>query len=185
MWKEHRTFALNKLRSFGFGKRDFESRIVEEVEELLNLLRNTDGAAVDLNETINMSISNNILSIIMGQRYEYNDSKFRYFINLLAENFKKLELAGPMTFCPTIFTKVPIPGLSKAEMLKTRQFYRDAINEHKTNFDENNIRDFIDAFLQEIKNSDGKTTTFTGNVACYRKVTNPIQKELKWNRFNL
>jgi hypothetical protein len=41
-WKHQRTFALSKLRDFGFGKRSFESSIMEEIKIFLDLLNVTE-----------------------------------------------------------------------------------------------------------------------------------------------
>ncbi|VDI80749.1 cytochrome P450, family 2, subfamily J [Mytilus galloprovincialis] len=166
LWKEHRTFALNKLKSFGFGKRNFESRIIEEVEVFLDSLKGFKENPVDLRDIINISISNNVMSIVIGRRFDYDDPKFKYYIDLLGHNFRNLEVAGVLAFLPEIFTKIPGDpfGAHKLDDLsaKTREFYINEVKEHKEHFDDNNINDFIDAFIKEMRErKDEEDTTFT------------------------
>lgn len=165
-WRQQRTFAHLKLRDFGFGRRSFESRISEEVDIFLKYLDDLKGKPFDVSEKLNISISNNVMSIIIGRRFDYDDPKFKYFIGLLTANFKNAALAGPLYFFP-ILAKLPGDMFGAKKIVdisvKLRQFYRDEIAEHKASFDENNIRDFTDAYLKEIAlHKNEKDTTFTG-----------------------
>jgi cytochrome P450 family 2 subfamily U polypeptide 1 len=46
---------------------------------------------------------------------------------------------------------------------KTINFFRDEIEEHKINYDDNSIKDFIDVYLKEIKNKENNTNNqYTG-----------------------
>lgn len=155
------------MKSFGFGKRNFESRILEEVEVFLDSLKGFKEKPVDLRDIINISISNNVMSIVIGRRFDYDDPKFKYYIDLLGHNFRNLEVAGVLAFLPEIFTKIPGDpfGAHKLDDLiaKTREFYINEVKEHKEHFDDNNINDFIDAFIKEMRErKDEEDTTFTG-----------------------
>ncbi|XP_076087525.1 cytochrome P450 2E1-like [Mytilus galloprovincialis] len=164
-WRQQRTFAHLKLRDFGFGRRSFESSISEEVDIFLKYLEDLKGKPFDVSEKLNISVSNNVMSIIIGRRFDYDDPKFKYFIGLLTANFKNAALAGPLYFFP-ILAKLPGDMFGAKKIVdisvKLRQFYRDEIAEHKASFDENNIRDFTDAYLKEIAlHKNEKDTTFT------------------------
>lgn len=164
-WKQHRTFALNKLKSFGFGKKSFESRITEELEMLLASIKEQDGTTLDLNNLINISVSNNIMSIVIGRRFEYDDPRFQYFVELQADNFRNLELAGPLTFLPFL-AKLPGDPFGTTQLnkliQKSKEFHKEEVEQHKKDFDENNIHDFIDAFLKEMKiRENDENNTFT------------------------
>ena len=37
-WKHTRTFSLNSLRDFGFGRRSLEGKVLEEVEHYLQVM---------------------------------------------------------------------------------------------------------------------------------------------------
>jgi cytochrome P450 family 2 subfamily U polypeptide 1 len=165
-WKEHRTFALNKLRSFGFGKRSFESRIVEELEIFLDSITSHNGNPIDLTDYISMSISNNIMSIVVGRRYDYDDPRFKYYVEMQNKNFSSMEMAGPLTFLP-ILAKLPGDPFETKKLnklvLENREFHKEEIDQHKKDFDEDNINCFIDAFIKEKNNREHDTSsTFTG-----------------------
>ncbi len=43
---------------------------------------------------------------------------------------------------------------------QTQQLMKEIVEEHKQSYDENNMRDFIDVYLREMK--DGEAPEFTG-----------------------
>jgi hypothetical protein len=52
-----------------------------------------------------------------------------------------------------------------------REWFQRQIDAHKTNLDENNIQDFIDAFMIEIRTvEDDSNSQFTGNRYLKRNV---------------
>jgi cytochrome P450 family 2 subfamily U polypeptide 1 len=64
------------LRGFGFGKRSFESRIMEEIEAFLELLSSYKREPFDLTGILNTSMANNVMSITIGRRFDYDDPDF-------------------------------------------------------------------------------------------------------------
>ncbi|KAJ8297557.1 hypothetical protein KUTeg_024088 [Tegillarca granosa] len=87
LWKDHRTFALTTLRSFGFGKRNLESKVMDEVNRLLKAFEDTGGTPYDITHVLHTSIANIVNSIVFGQ-------------GIFQENFKAAGVAGPLTFLP-------------------------------------------------------------------------------------
>jgi hypothetical protein len=67
VWKHQRTFTISKLRDFGFGKRSFESSIMEEIEMFMNLMESYKGAPFD--------IANIILSYFMATSFSGGRSR--------------------------------------------------------------------------------------------------------------
>ena len=45
---------------------------------------------------------------------------------------------------------------------QTQQLMKEIVEEHKQSYDENNMRDFIDVYLREMK--DGEAPEFTGKI---------------------
>ncbi|CAG2253589.1 unnamed protein product [Mytilus edulis] len=164
-WKHHRTFALSKLRDFGFGKRSFESNIHEELEIFLNELEKYDEQAFDISEIIHTSMSNIVMAITLGRRFDYKDPEFSYFVQLLNENFNNAAVLGPVNFIP-ILEKLPIDIFGAKQMSKNAErcnaFLQNEINEHEKTLDENNIRDFIDAYLVELRQERDTDNYFSG-----------------------
>jgi hypothetical protein len=167
VWKHQRTFTISKLRDFGFGKRSFESSIMEEIEMFMNLMESYKGAPFDIANIIQTSMSNNVMSITVGRRFDYNDEKFTNFVNLINENFKSPAFRGPLNFLPFLGK---LPGdLFGAKQLEANanklfDFFRNEMDEHEQTLDENNIRDFIDVYLLQIKQeaNTGGNKIYTG-----------------------
>ncbi|XP_063420227.1 cytochrome P450 2C31-like [Mytilus trossulus] len=156
-WKQQRAFAVSKLRDFGFGKRSFESSVSEEVEQLCNLVNSFNGKSFDISGIIHTSISNNVMSITVGRRFDYDDPKFQQFVYLLNENAKNSALVGPLNFAPFL-RKIPGDPFGAKQISnnvrETFKFFRTEINEHEKTLDTDNLRDFIDIYLKEIKNQE-------------------------------
>ena len=90
IWKEQRKTSLEILRELGMGKNLLADKIQEEVTHYIRALEDLEGAPVDLSKLTRVSVSNNICSIVFGQRFEYDDSGFRDCLNAMDQLFKIL-----------------------------------------------------------------------------------------------
>ena len=90
IWKEQRKTSLEILRKLGMGKNFLADKIQEEVAHYIQAIEDLEGAPVDLFKLTQVSMSNNICSIIFGQRFEYDDSDFRGYLNAVDQIFKIL-----------------------------------------------------------------------------------------------
>ncbi|XP_052081635.1 cytochrome P450 2D4-like isoform X1 [Mytilus californianus] len=189
-WKQQRKFALSKLRDFGFGKRSYEPKVVEEIEIFLKYIEDFNGKPFDFLETVNISVSNNVMSIVVGHRFDYNDPRFKYFIGLQQETFKDAAFSGPVNFIP-LLAKIPGDAFRVKKIAKTVgknvQLFKDEVQEHKATYDEDDIRDFSDAFLKEIAlHKHEKDTIFTENQLVwligdfFAAGTETVSTAIKW-----
>ncbi|TFK08614.1 immunoglobulin superfamily member 2 [Platysternon megacephalum] len=90
-WKVMRRFTLTTLRDFGMGKRAIEDRIVEEYGFLMKDIESHKGKPFDITTIMNAAVSNIIVSILLGERFDYKNPTFLKLLNLLSENIR---LAG-------------------------------------------------------------------------------------------
>lgn len=185
-WKEQRTFALITMRKFGFGRRCLQSQVMEEVDCLMEEFEKYEGRPFDIQEQLKISISNVICSLLFGKRFDYEDAKFKRLLSMFKSILNALNLSAPAFFFPqlTRFT-----GFNKAlPVIKAlTDFVGEIVEEHRQNFDENNINDYIDAYLAEQKRRTGEiNTTFTdeqlaGSVRDFFTAgTQPTSLTLTW-----
>ncbi|XP_002120711.5 cytochrome P450 2U1-like [Ciona intestinalis] len=154
-WKVQRRFRLTTLRGFGVGKRGMEDRIVEEIAYLNDAIRSHNGKAFDIAELMANGVSNNISSIVMGQRMDYDDEIFK----ILSKKAPNSDASGKITklvmYMPFIRNFLILFFNKAKEMKKINTSIREAIvnwvSQHKSTYDEHNVRDFIDAFIGEQK----------------------------------
>uniref|UniRef100_A0A669QQP6 Cytochrome P450 family 2 subfamily B member 6 n=1 Tax=Phasianus colchicus TaxID=9054 RepID=A0A669QQP6_PHACC len=90
-WKVMRRFTLTTLRDFGMGKRAIEDRIVEEYGYLIDSIGSQEGKPFDASKIINAAVANIIVSILLGKRFDYKDSRFIRLQHLTNESMR---LAG-------------------------------------------------------------------------------------------
>ncbi|KAK3086583.1 hypothetical protein FSP39_020630 [Pinctada imbricata] len=166
LWKEHRSFALKTLRSFGFGKRSLENQILEEIEIFSKEIVKMNGKPFDPRESLSVAISNIICSIVFGRRFEHTDERLHLILGLVNENFSKNNRFRTLGNMMPWVRHLPgdITGMKQRieNVKKIKKFLREQIQSHKQSFDGDNIRDFIDAYLAEQNHQmDNSDSTFT------------------------
>lgn len=72
IWKDQRRFSLKTLKNLGFGKKEFDSRISEEVEYLSHKIDDYNQKPLLAKSLIGPSVSNVISLIVFGQRYNFD-----------------------------------------------------------------------------------------------------------------
>nr|XP_018918263.1 PREDICTED: cytochrome P450 18a1 [Bemisia tabaci] len=168
LWKNQRKFLHSHLRSFGMtcmgkGKQNMQLRIMREVNVFLRNLCRSEGNPLDLNSPLALSASNVICSIIMNIRFHLNDPRFQRYTHLIEEGFKLF--GGVMQYVNFIPILGYLPGQQKtkqkieANRAEMAQFFEEIVQEHRKTFDNGNIRDVVDAYLQEIEvaEEEGRT----------------------------
>ncbi|XP_077133888.1 cytochrome P450 2D15-like isoform X2 [Ranitomeya variabilis] len=117
---------------------------------------------------INNAVSNVICSIVFGDRFEYNDEKFKRLLSLLNATLKT-----ESGLLAQILNEIPflnhIPWLADYVVepeFELLAFLKEMIVEHQKTWDPSYNRDFIDAYLEEMKKvkEDGSTSFHEGNL---------------------
>ncbi|XP_052093364.1 cytochrome P450 2C20-like [Mytilus californianus] len=162
-WKGQRTFALAALRAFGFGKRSMETKILEENKNFIEILEKENGKPMGLAGLINRSVSNVICSITVGKTFSYDDEGFTQAVNLVGEEISNpyAPLVDMLPFLQYVPGDMFLINRSFKNKAILEQAVKEEIEEHKQTLDENDARDFIDAFLlEEMKHKEEEGTDF-------------------------
>ncbi|XP_064650984.1 cytochrome P450 2C3-like isoform X1 [Lineus longissimus] len=167
LWKEHRRLSLSVLRDMGMGKMAAEEKIEEEIHQLIDEIGKKGGRSFEIGPLLTMATANIILATLVGQRYDYEDPEFLYFVTRFKENLALLPNESLLSIFPSLRH---IPGdlfnyaTIKKNIRSAQGFAVKHINEHKKRFDPDNIADFLDAYIAEKEKQDKKdpNNTFTG-----------------------
>ncbi|KAM7324686.1 hypothetical protein ACRRTK_016991 [Alexandromys fortis] len=126
------------------------------------LVFNENGQPFDPHFKIKNAVSNIICSITFGERFEYHDSQFQELLRLLD---KTIYLSfSKMIRLYNIFPWIMkhLPGSHQTALASWRQlksYISDIVENHHRDWNPDEPRDFIDAFLTEMTKHPDKTTT--------------------------
>ncbi|XP_069584344.1 cytochrome P450 2K6-like isoform X2 [Ranitomeya imitator] len=102
-WKVMRRFTLSTLRDFGMGKQAIENKISEESDFLVTKFRSYKGEPFDNILIINAAVANIIVSILLSNRFDYEDPTLLKLLKIVNENIQLLGTQKAM--------EKPNPGL--------------------------------------------------------------------------
>ena len=151
-WVAEKKFVLNALRQFGFGSSALEEKITEEIETLLDEYRASSRRQLPLDPRKHMpkTMANLIFSILINERYDYDDKKLAEKLRLIAQWQERVGEANMLDFFPWLryFPWKPLQKLKQARN-DIVPMYRKHVLEHKDTFDSSLCRDVIDVYLKE------------------------------------
>ncbi|XP_048253649.1 cytochrome P450 2D14-like [Haliotis rufescens] len=155
LWREQRRFALNTLREFGAGRNIMEDKIHEEISQFLEAFETERGQGFDCTRLVHNAVSNVICSTVFGKRFEYTDPRFIKILKALEEYFAILGVAGVANVLP--FLRF-LPGdlFKFKKMMRSidtiiSQLVDPMIKEHLQKHDDDNVDDFIHAYIKEMR----------------------------------
>ncbi|XP_078323096.1 cytochrome P450 2C29-like [Crassostrea virginica] len=155
-WKINRTSTLSLLRKFGFGKKSFEENIMKEVEIIINIFKQKAGKPVRAitSDFMTVSLANIICDVTLGKRFDWNDKDFLTILDSIHITASNANTLGLLTVFPFL-AKLPGDPFRGQESLKQNLILERSVSksvqEHLQTYDETHIRDFIDAYVREIK----------------------------------
>uniref|UniRef100_A0A0B7BIS2 Cytochrome P450 n=1 Tax=Arion vulgaris TaxID=1028688 RepID=A0A0B7BIS2_9EUPU len=152
-WKEQRSVSLSILRTFGMGKNLLAEKIHDEVGNYINYLSSLKGKVTDIRMITNISTSNIICSILLGQRFEYDNKKFQNLMHILGCIVTDQQNVSLLNFVPWLGK---IPGdffMAKKVTSNVRtiiDMMETLIESKKRNIeDSSEVCNLIDAYINE------------------------------------
>ena len=160
--------VLEILREFGLGKNILAEKIQEEVAEYLRGMESEGGTPFNPSCLTHHSVANVICSVVFGRRFEHGDPFFLKCMAALESNMK--DVGGDTT----ILNFVPILRFLPGDLFHLKRvdrnavvvdaFCKDMYDEHVKDYDEDSVKDFIHAYVREMKKKEalGEATTLDG-----------------------
>ncbi|XP_063173358.1 cytochrome P450 2K1-like [Candoia aspera] len=159
-WKVMRRFTLATLRDYGMGRRTIEDKIIEECGVLAKTIETYAGKPFEITTIMTAAVSNIIVSILFGKRYDYEDATFLRLLKLINENIRISGSSDMLLY--NMFPRLGFLLGSHKRRLNNRKEFHDFIQatfiEHLKDLDENDQRSFIDSFLVRQREENKKTT---------------------------
>ncbi|XP_073498502.1 cytochrome P450 2A13-like [Phyllobates terribilis] len=158
-WKQLRRFSLSNLRRFGMGTKSLEERVQEEARYLTEEIKKTRGNPFDPAHVLTSAVCNVLCSVVFGDRFDYQDVKFRTIYTLLKELTLLMSTSWGMflNLFPNIVSRISGPHQTIFTNLeKLRDFISKSLENHKVTLDPNCPHGFLDSFLikmEEEKNN--------------------------------
>lgn len=171
-WKEQRKFAHSILQEFGFGKSSFEAKILEEVKCFTEVQSIKNGDPVNIRESLHASVSNVLFSTLCGKHYQYDDEVYQELLHRLDKLFRiGVQVSVTLSVAPCLEY---LPGdlfnikWMKGNVKRFNDYFSELYEEHKTTFNPNDCRDFIDHFIKEMEAKESEpNTNFTLKQLCF------------------
>ncbi|CAI5639976.1 unnamed protein product [Oreochromis niloticus] len=154
LWKKQRKFANTHLRYFGEGQKSLEKYIEVECNFLCEAFKEEQGRPFNPHYIMTNAVGNIISSVVFGHRFEYTDPSFRKILEL---DNDALLLAGSAQAqlydaFPGLMKYLPGPHQTvHANYREIMTFLNREIEKHQEEWNPDDPRDFIDAYLSEME----------------------------------
>ncbi|XP_071141978.1 cytochrome P450 2H2-like [Mytilus edulis] len=170
-WVDLRRFTMVALKDFGVGKKSLEEKIQEEARFLVELFSRQNKKPFDVSKAFSKATSNIISSITFGSRFDFNDPVFNRLlgnIDYLFKNNAAAENMIPLPFYLNPFSKIPTLIKNRKEV---QDYIRSRIDDERRSFDPNNVRHFLDLYLQQ----EGKSNSKISGKLVFMSISKHIQ----------
>ncbi|XP_039261731.2 cytochrome P450 2B1-like [Styela clava] len=165
-WKSQKKFAVACLRELGVGKKRLEDLILAEVNYLAEDIESRGRKAFNSQKLFVKATGNIVCELLLGSRMPYNNETYCRLVDCLDTTFFK------KTTTPSVLALIVAPivrflpgfrdvyGSFCKDLDKTFEILHELLENHKNNFDDADIRDFVDTFLNQMKSKSNKDPVF-------------------------
>ena len=163
-WKVQSKFAQTQFKKLGAGRDRMEKYIQDEVDDLAAELEAKSGHGsqpVEIGFELNVAIVNVMWALLTGERKQHSDPMLLGLLKAVNRCIELATTSGILLFMPFLVKFLPecLFGITEMRKLmkKTFAYLKEVIAQHKLNAStdpDEEPKDFIDAFLQEMKKED-------------------------------
>ena len=171
---EQRGFTHRGLRQIGgFGTRSMEAIILKQMQELLKRLEPHAEARIPIATyaLFNVAVVNVIWGITAGEPFDHDDQKLQHVSRLLIDGFSEVSMLSLVSIFLPWLRIFPDRLTGQADLENHYKpivaFMKPYIEEHWQTHTPGQPRDFIDAYIDEIKNTTDPTSSFHQSRAAY------------------
>ncbi|XP_023218067.1 cytochrome P450 2J6-like [Centruroides sculpturatus] len=156
IYKREKRLSMKILHKLAFENKFLESVIQEEIFNLMKDFQKLEGKPCDIRYLLKRSTSNNISSLLFGQRLDYDDHRSRIMLES-TELFDSCNFYGdPSVFFPFLKPLVYLftdyeRRLLWSDMMES--VLRKEVDERNQRLNENHVIDYMNAYLSEVKTS--------------------------------
>ncbi|XP_076034768.1 cytochrome P450 18a1 [Oratosquilla oratoria] len=157
MWKSQRRFLHDRfkalgVKNFGTGREQMETKIMGEVENIIQLLASEKERPVDIDCLLTNASSNVICSMLMSMRFSHTSPLFLRYMKLQEEGFRLFMASDIACYIPGVkyfpFFKKCFSQL-KSNHGESQDILKNIIQVRRETFDPSTVRDILDAYLLE------------------------------------
>lgn len=154
------------MRRSGYGRQAMEQQVQYQLNELLDVIDEQNGKPIWPGKLFPSSVLNVLWTFIAGKKISRTDYRLEYLLDLMQKRSLAFDMSGgwlnSMPFLRFIVPEWTSFNLIKRFNVELQSFFEPIIEQHKKDFSEDKIDDdLIYAFINEIRQSEGKSTNFT------------------------
>ena len=181
-WTNQRRFSLRTLRDFGFGKKSAEETMNLEIDEMIEKY-SIQKSDVLIGLDFNLPIINILWQMVANSRIV--DPEGERMVELVTILFTSPPAANFLPyFLQKIFSEKSGFKARSDVLVEHKKYLLDTIDAHEKTFDEGHMRDFIDAYLSQMKtDSQGKFSKYdlaSNLLDFFHAGTETSSTTLKW-----
>lgn len=140
--------------------------LMENLNKRISSTKDMQSEGIQIKDLFPVSVINILWAIMAGVRYDHDNENFQLLMHNVNEFFRNGNPTGGIMALPILRFVPIVNGPYKRQLVSVavlQKFIQHSINEHKNSFQEDNMRDFVDVFLSEMKAQESnENSTFTG-----------------------
>ncbi|CAL8112753.1 unnamed protein product [Orchesella dallaii] len=172
-WTEQRKFAIKQLKDLGYARASVETTIHAEINDFLIKIREDCDNPISLGTKFHAPLLSILWSLIVGERESNGEIAmlFKVCTEIIEKNNGLASICMFMPWCAKMFPKLSGFEDVNKQLGPLWGFLSNYIEEHERTFIPNQIRDFLDAYIQEIQNTKDPTSSFYKDVGSRSMLT--------------